>query len=182
MFKVKLTFCSGARIELLRVDLSHVGINNFTSVRGKTSGAFWGAGTFQWSAAVRAVACIFLKAKLWDEGRNGEPMLTGHAKSLAASLDYALTKQPAWIVEMFGASATGRCQAKRLFRVTNSHRKRPGPVCLSLNLHACPTHGVEIVLDGRTVTNLDELRTMLNEVESYGLQDRSSKEDLVVPV
>lgn len=174
MFKVKLTFCSDVTTELLRVDLSHGGVNTQLSVRGKTSGAFQGAGTFQWSSAVRAVACIFIKAKLNDETIHGEPMLVGEAKSLAASLDYALTKQPGWILDMFGVSATGRCQAKRLFRVTNSHRKRPGPVCLSLNLHACPVHCVEIVVDGRTVTNPDELRTMVSEIQSYGPRNRSS--------
>lgn len=174
MFKVKLTFCSGVTIELLRVDLSHVGANTQISVRGKTSGAFRGAGTFQWSSAVRAVASIFLKAKLSDEGSNSDPMLIGEAKSLAASLDYALTKQPTWILDMFGVSANGRCQAKRLFRVTNSHRKRPGPVCLSVNLHACPIDCVEIVLDGQTMTNPEELRAMLSEIESYGPRNRSS--------
>lgn len=174
MFKIKLTFCAGHTVELLRVDCLINGSSPLTSVRGKTNGAYRSGGSFQWSSAVRGMACVFISAKLLDHLVPGEPMLSGEAKSLAASLDYALTKQPTWILDMFGVSANGRCQAKRLFRVTNSHRKRPGPVCLSLNLHACPVHCVEIVLDGRTVTNPDELRTMLSEVESYGPRNRSS--------
>jgi hypothetical protein len=181
MFRVKLTFCSDGAIELLRVDLSNVGGTTCTSVRGKTSGAFRGAGTFQWSSAVRAVACIFIQAKLKDEETAGEAMLSGEAKSLAASLDYALTKQPAWLLDMFGTSQNGRCQAKRFFRVTNSHRKRGGPVAVSLNLYTCAPESIEIVLDGKTVNSAEALREMLRFINNHSPRGHQSTETTPIP-
>jgi hypothetical protein len=49
MFRIKLLFFSGASIELIRVDLAHGSHPVITSIRGKTDGAYRGAGTFQWS-------------------------------------------------------------------------------------------------------------------------------------
>jgi len=167
MVTMRLTFCSGETIELLRVDCSHERGATLTCVRGKTSGAYRGVGTFQWSSAVRGMACLFLQAKLVDDASRFEPMLRGGAKSLAASLDYALTKQPAWIVDMFGVSAGGNSLAKRLCNVTNSHRKRGGDVCVSLNPRVCPPNCVEVVLDGRVVDTPEILRTMLASIEDH---------------
>jgi hypothetical protein len=114
------------------------------------------------------VAALFLRALLMDESTSREPMLSGGAKSLAASLDYALTKQPSWIVDMFGISSNGRTHAKRLFRVTNSHRKRSGPVSVSINLHVCPKRCIEVLLDGKVVNCPETLLTMLKTVEGRG--------------
>lgn len=175
MFKIKLTFCSGPTTELLRVDCLNNGLGPLTSVRGKTNGAYRAVGSFQWSSAVRAMACVFLSAKLLDDLTPGEPMLTGEARSLAASLDYALTKQPTWILDMFGVSPSGRTHAKRLFRVTNSHRKRGGPVALSLNLYVCPPQCIEIVLDGQSVHSPENLRLILQSIKSYCPHGRASK-------
>jgi hypothetical protein len=174
MFKIKLTFCSGNTVELFRVDCSLGGAAPLTSVRGRTTGAYRGVGTFNWSSAVRAMACLFLKAKLIDENDRVEPLLIGGAGSLAVSLDYALTKRPVWLVDMFGESENGRILARRLFRVTNSHRKRSGPVAISLNSHTCPQHCVEIVLDGTIVSSSETLGAMLARIEADELAARSS--------
>jgi hypothetical protein len=168
MSKIKLSFCSGSTIELFRVDYCNGSAVALTCVRGKTAGAYRGVGTFHWSSAVRALTCLFLQAKLVDESCRLEPLLSGGAKSLAASLDYALTKQPSWIVEMFGVSSSGKAQARGLFRVTNSHRKRAGPVSISLNSHVCPRSCIEVVLDGRLIDNPEIVRTMLATIEAYG--------------
>jgi hypothetical protein len=176
MFKIKLTFCSGNTVELFRVDCSLGGAAPLTSVRGRTTGAYRGVGTFNWSSAVRAMACLFLKAKLIDENDRVEPLLIGGAGSLAVSLDYALTKRPVWLVDMFGESESGRILARRLFRVTNSHRKRSGPVAISLNSHTCPQHCVEIVLDGTIVSSSETLGAMLARIEADELAARSSDE------
>ncbi|MEY4667577.1 MAG: hypothetical protein RL518_276 [Pseudomonadota bacterium] len=175
MFKIKLSFCSGSAIELLRVDCTIGDKPSLISVRGKTNGAYQGAGTFQWSSAVRAVACIFLRAKLLDQSASGEPMLSGEAGSLAASLDYAITKQPAWITDMFGISALGEGLAKRLFRVTNSHRKRGGPVAVSLNLQSCSPKQIEVVFDHLPVVDPEQLRAMLKNIETRHPQRASSR-------
>lgn len=166
MFRIRLTFSSTRDVELFRVDCVDGERPPVTCIRGKTNGAYRGAGTFQWSSAVRAVACVFLKAKLLADLPSSEPMLSGEALSLAASLDYAITKQPAWIVDMFGVSSSGQSMARRLFRVTNSHRKRGGPVSISLNIHKCPPACVEVVLDGRTVHDPEQLRDLVNRIET----------------
>jgi hypothetical protein len=167
MFRIKLLFFSGANIELLRVDFANGSHPIITSIRGKTNGAYRGAGTFQWSSAVRGMASIFLKAKLIADLNPVEPMLSGEERSLAASLDYAITKKPNWLLDMFGVSAQGVATARRLFKVSNSHRKRGGPVSISLNLCACPPHGIEIVLDGKPVQTQEAFRQMLAHIESY---------------
>jgi hypothetical protein len=114
---------------------------------------------------------------LVDEATRLEPMLSGGAKSLAASLDYALTKQPSWIVDMFGVSSSGKAQARRLFRVTNSHRKRGGPVCVSLNLYVCPKDRIEVVLDGKLIDTPETLRTMLETIEGNDEAAESADSD-----
>jgi hypothetical protein len=167
MFRIRLTFSSSRDVELFRVDCVDGERSPVTCIRGKTNGAYRGAGTFQWSSAVRAAACVFLKSKVLSDLPPGEPMLSGEALSLAASLDYAITKQPAWIVDMFGVSSSGQSMARRLFRVTNSHRKRGGPVSISLNILKCPPPCVEVVLDGRTVNDPDQLRDILRRIETY---------------
>jgi hypothetical protein len=177
MFKIRLSFCSGGPIELFRVDCSSGQAETLTCVRGKTAGAYRGVGTFHWSAGVRAMACLFLRAMLVDEATRLEPMLSGGAKSLAASLDYALTKQPSWIVDMFGVSSSGKAQARRLFRVTNSHRKRGGPVCVSLNLYVCPKDRIEVVLDGKLIDTPETLRTMLETIEGNDEAAESADSD-----
>lgn len=165
MFKIRLSFCSGSGIQLVRIDCSNGQSGPLTCVRGKTAGAYRGVGTFQWSSGVRAVASLFLRALLIDETTSSEPMLSGGVKSLAASLDYAITKQPSWLVDMFGVSSNGRTQARRLFRVTNSHRKRGGPVSVSLSLHVCPKHRIEVWLDGKAIDCPETLLTMLKTIE-----------------
>lgn len=167
MFKVKLSFSTGNSIELTRVDCFNGSNPPLISVRGKTCGAHQGAGTFQWSSAVRATACIFLKAKLSSEIPPGEPMLRGESGSFAVSLDYAIAKQPGWLLDMFGVMANGKTTARRLFLISNSHRKQGGPVSLSLNPHACPPHCIEIVLDGASVSSSPLLRRILREIESH---------------
>lgn len=177
MFKIKLTFCSGSTIELFRVDCSNGQAATITCIRGKTAGAYRGAGTFHWSSAVRATVCLLLKAKLGDETTRIEPMLSGGVKSLAASLDYALTKQPGWLLDMFGVSPNGKTQARRLFRVTNSHRKRGGPVSISLNSNACPRDCIEIVVDGKSVTCPQKLRMLLEAIEAHEVPAKSRSDD-----
>lgn len=174
MFKIQLFFYSGTTVELVRVEVSNGIHPNITTIRGKTSGAYNGAGTFQWSSAVKAVAAIFLRAKLEEELPTRGAMLSGEARSLAASLDYALAKGPVWLLDMFGVSANGLPTARRLFKVSNSHRKRIGPVSISLNLQACPPAQIEIFLDERVVSTFDVLRGIVADIESHYLSTRST--------
>ena len=128
------------------------------SIRGKTCGAYRGAGSFQWTTAVRALCVLLLRSASTEGGAQ----LAGGSGSLAASLDYAISKQPTWIAEMFGVDSLGVCNIRRMVLRTNSERKRPGPVTLSLNSAYLSTSAIEVVLDGRIV-NSSEMLCLLTE-------------------
>ena len=133
------------------------------TVRGKTSGAYTNSGSFHFSSAVRALCVLCVKTVIIEKSRSDElPILLGERGSLAASLDYALTKQPMWIQEMFGSDVTGTALAQRLFRRTNSHRKRPGPVAIKVNERALPPQNIHIYWDGKKIDDIAALETLLS--------------------
>jgi hypothetical protein len=104
-----------------------------------------------------------LKSVLVEQSSSNElPILLGERGSLAASLDYALTKQPMWIQEMFGSDAAGTSLAQRLFRRTNSHRKRPGPVVIKVNERALPPKNIHIYWNGKRIDDIAALETLLS--------------------
>jgi hypothetical protein len=114
------------------------------TVRGKTSGAMRCVGSFQWTSAVKALSVLIVKAAMRPESA----VLQGCSGSLAASLDYALSKQPAWLSEMFGCDANGISFARRLVLRTNPERKRPGPVVLAVNDMYLSAASIEVHADG----------------------------------
>lgn len=133
------------------------------TVRGKTAGAFRHAGTFQWTSAVRGLCILLLKAKLMQvTGKSGtHGHILGCQGSLAASLDYAMTKQPVWLLDMFGTDAHGKTLTHRLIVRTNSNRKRPGPVVLGLNEIALSSKSITFTWNGTKVETPEVLRTLL---------------------
>lgn len=151
MKKVTLYFNFGELVETSFVD----GISSVPrlSVRGKTGGAFRSAGSFQWTSAVKAFSLLLLKTAACDE----QPVLRGEANSLASSLDYAISKQPQWLAEMFGCDHHGICFIRRCILRTNPERKRPGPVTLAVNLSYLPAASIEINIDGRVATKEETL-------------------------
>ena len=129
-------------------------------VRGRFAGAYCGYGTFQWSAGVRAVASLAVQSSLASQSSGVETIIKGEAASLAASLDYAIDKEPAWMLDMFGIDRTGRMIARRLFQRSNAGRKRPGPVAIALNRAVLPLESIEIYQDGHRITAPRELQIL----------------------
>ncbi len=155
------------RLELVRSEFSPSGgSDTLVVIRGKTSGAFTRYGSFQWTSGVRAVCSAFLRYTMSEINPGVDYCLIGSRGSLAASLDYALSKGPAWIGEMFGATPGGGLYAKRLFRITNPNRKRPGPVALSVNKSLISGASIEVHWNGQKVTGLAELTAILQSIES----------------
>ena len=115
------------------------------TIRGKTGGAFRYAGSFQWTSAVKALSLLITKTAMNPQGST----IQGLGGSLAASLDYALSKQPVWLAEMFGCDQQGISFARRMVLRTNPERKRPGPVVLGVNHVYMPTASVEVYVDGQ---------------------------------
>lgn len=102
-----------------------IGTSQYESFRGKDSSAA-GTGSFTWTSAVQGLALLFLRHKVYSGTRSG--VLSGEARSLAASLDYALSKQPRWLIDMFGVRESGTPNFRYLLYRLNGGRKKPGPV------------------------------------------------------
>src|SRR5262249_44176847 len=91
-------------------------------------------GNFVWSSAVPALTVLTLRTAAYKFSANSDlesarfPVLEGAENSLASSLDFALSKQPNWILDMFGQTYSGASTLRKLLRRQNSERKRSGPV------------------------------------------------------
>jgi hypothetical protein len=134
------------------------------SVRGKSGGPLRAAGSFQWTSAVKALALLVVRTCETPS----DALVRGVGHSLAASLDYAISKQPMWLTEMFGCDQQGISLARRLILRTNPERKRPGPVTLGINQSYLSPSQIAIFANGVRCTNemLDTLRCQLGGVDS----------------
>ena len=156
-------------------ELVHTKFTSFSGdplqcVRGKTAGAFRGAGSFQWTSAVRAISALFLRHLISQQIPTVDNQISGGHSSLASSLDYALSKAPRWLCEMFGTYQNGQITAKRLFLTTNPNQKRPGPVIIAINEAAIAPGDVRVIVDGREVLDPKLLLSILDEVEAIDLE------------
>ncbi len=162
---LQLDFAGTSKVELFQTRFS-TGCHNppLLAVRGKTSGAYRNAGSFHFSAAVRALCILCVKSVLADKSQPSPtlPIIVGFRGSLVASLDYALTKQPGWLIDMFGCDTGGRPMGQRLLCRTNSHLKRPGPVAIGLNAHALSAENIHISWNGQRVEDEQTLRELLS--------------------
>jgi hypothetical protein len=158
---------AGDAVELCEVTFKPCGANRvFHSVRGKSCGAFRGAGSFQWTSAVQGLCVLLLRAKAAAKGSSVEPRLVGEKGSMASSLDYAVSKAPMWISEMFGVQSSGDLVVRRLVLISNSNRKRPGPVVVGLNERFFSPAMIQVRVDGQEVTSLAGLHDLLEKIES----------------
>lgn len=130
--RLSLTFADG---ELIQTDFyCSSSDRRYLVVRGKGEGAYREAsGSFQWTRAVRALAVLLLRYKLSCEGCSAESRIEGRKGTLASSLDYAISKQPLWLLDMFGVDGAGRSNARRLLIVSNPNLKFAGPLAISVN-------------------------------------------------
>jgi len=161
---ISLWFAGQTDVQLIQtsfLDCTEAGAR--VTVRGKDNGAFRGAGTFQWTSAVRGLCILLVRAKLASLTGMIPPKghLSGERGSLAASLDYAMTKQPGWLVDMFGTDSLGASPILRLISRTNSNRKRPGPVVLSLNERALDPSRISIDWNGQRIETISSLTSLL---------------------
>ena len=170
---VAFFFEGTAQVELVRSHVELVGLQApIVCVRGKTSGAFARYGCFQWTSGVRGVCVAFLRFILADRDPGLDYCLSGGRSSLAASLDYALSKGPSWLSDMFGSGRNGTLYARRFFRITNPNRKRPGPVVVSINESVIKSYQVRFFWEGRQVMESKELYALLIAIEEQEVENR----------
>jgi len=111
---------------------------------------------------VRGLSLLCTKTVLASKCPTEEPpKMIGSQGTLAASLDYAVTKRPCWFTEMFGFEAGGRPLGQRLFTRTNPNRKHAGPVVVSINERALPATSIHIFWDGKELREPEQLRALL---------------------
>jgi hypothetical protein len=162
---LQLDFAGTSKVELFQTRFS-TGCHNqpLLAVRGKTSGAYSNAGSFHFSTAVRALCILCVKSVLAEKSPPSPtlPIILGFRGSIVASLDYALTKQPAWLIDMFGCDTSGRPMGQRLLSRTNSHLKRPGPVAIGLNTRALSAKNIHIFWNEQRVEDVQTLKTLLS--------------------
>jgi hypothetical protein len=156
-------------IELVKTEFkANEAASTRACVRGKTAGAFTSYGSFQWTSAVRAVCAVAIRYALSEANDKVDYFLIGGQGSLASSLDYALSKQPAWISDMFGSLHSGAPYAKRFFKVTNPNRKRPGPVAVAINKSRLSADQLKIFWNGHLAWDSNDLYTILFAIEKAG--------------
>lgn len=151
-------------LQLSRTEFLHPLIEQpFSTYRGRTS--IMGEGTFVWSAAVKALCILLLRAVL-DEKRKAQlNSISGGRGSLAASLDYAISKKPFWLLDMFGMDQTGRPLIQRILLRRNSERKRSGPVEIFLNHKFLHPSCIRVMLDGNETLLIPEIERAVGLLE-----------------
>ncbi|MEY4668692.1 MAG: hypothetical protein RL518_1391 [Pseudomonadota bacterium] len=170
-----------SRIELVRTEVRVSGTaRTLNCIRGKTAGAYVTCGSFQWTSGVRGVCAAFMRFLLSEQSDVVDFCLIGGKGSLAASLDYAMSKGPAWLGEMFGSGVGGIQLARRIFKITNPNRKRPGPVAISVNKNVVSADQVHIYWENKLVTDSTQLYSMLVGIEEQGGDSQSKTMQRVV--
>lgn len=174
MIRMTLSFVTGENsLALNRTSFRHPLLQaEAVAIRGATAPHTFG--NFRWSSGVRALALLMIRhAVVLDKRRNGseEPFepaaIEGGNHSLAASLDYALTKQPLWLQDMFGVSPQGGQLSRLLFRRVNPDRKRPGPVIVFI---ANRDFEVSVEVNGRKIHDVSDLRLLQERLEAEGCE------------
>ncbi len=162
--KFQLYFAGNSTVELVETLFSY-GIAELPkmTVRGKTHGVFKSAGTFQWTSAVRGLCVLCIKSIIAHKypATGAVGYILGFQGSLAASLDYAISKQPVWLKDMFGTDASDNSYARRLLCRTNPERKRHGPVIVGHNERALPAGNIHIFWNGELVQSMEPLQQLL---------------------
>ncbi len=166
--RLSLWFSETYPPELIRTSFSHAGSPLRVAIRGKTSGAYAECGSFQWTGAVQALAVLAVCTRKSELTRETTcvPCLEGGRGTLASSLDYALSKQPQWMADVFGSEINGAPTLVRLVRRTNPNGKRSGqPVGVAFHPNAISGANIAIYWGERELTSAGELTILQHLLE-----------------
>ncbi len=142
--------------------------------------ASWrGERCFRWTSGVCAFSYLTVRYREMSGSRGLVPVLEGYGGSMAASLDYALSKRPAWLLDVFGVTSKGDPNALRIFQRRNGCRKLPGPVLIRFNPHILEPENIQIHLNGRLLSEDSELHALGTELSTvWNRRFDRSKSDL----
>ena len=136
--------------------------------------------SFRWSAGVHSLSILMVRSLVWGElakfHAGSMAALVGGRGSPALSLDYAISKKPAWLSQMFGSDLNGDPLLRRLLHRINPELKRPGPVVIYLNTQALHPHNIRVLIRGSFIDDRTILMELLSRLEeSWGPhQDRDA--------
>lgn len=172
MYRMKLFFGQTYPRQLVRTVFSVPAEGReLTCIRGKGAGAYLPHASFQWTNAVKALCELLIRAQLdaiQNGGRKGvhsaQFVLEGGAGTSASSLDYAISRQPLWLLDMFGVDSSGISLARRFIRRWNSDRSSGDIVALSINENFLPTSSVDFLIGTGVVNGRVELGRLLDEL------------------
>lgn len=163
-FRITLEFTSdNSGVFLWRI-VFHNSLTNqqLTSIRGDSRTNNFG--NFRWAAGIRGLAVLLTRHKL-SEFNNTVATLEGGQGSIAASLDYAISKEPNWVMDLCGLTAEGKSVLSTLLKRINPERKRPGPVVLSFDKSKLSAQHVCLSVNGRELVSPTELHELLAKIE-----------------
>jgi hypothetical protein len=161
----------GSPPELYRTRFTNMLGDKSWSMRGRIHSDVYGGGSFHWTSAVKALSLLLVG--IAKATTLGEPVdlvrLSGQRGSLARSLDYALSKQPEWVLQMFGFDCNGQAYLRRLLRRNNPEMKRAGPVMIGINPNTLLEIKLEIQVNGRILKDGNQLMKLTQALEeSFG--------------
>lgn len=158
----------GAAPEIYRLEFTHPASGEIRkSVRGNTSGAYYGAGSFRWSSAVQALTVLALRAAAASErGATNPPSISGPRGSHAASLDFAIAKSTTWLSELFGEDEDGKPFCRRILTRSNPELRRSGPAEVCLKTEILPARAIEVFVDELRCQDPARLESLAEAIES----------------
>lgn len=180
--RLELYFTGRERLELERLFFNHPLIKESRFlVRGRAAANYTKSGMFAWSSAVQAFCLLIIKSAMkarknhCSAARTGNDFvpdpysaLVGVRKSPARSLDYALSKRPNWLQDIFGFDSKGNSNIYRFFYRINPEGKRDGPVVVALNCSMLPPDKIHIFNGNSEVTEINELVRMFDNIMTGG--------------
>ena len=178
IWALDLLFVDEGIPQLDRLVFTGLGESERVSVRGREVPSYRAANSFLWTAAVQAMTILLLRVAAWkkestEAGRDSVPVLVGDGGTPASSLDYALSKMPNWLADMFGFDEAGIPNSRVLFRRQNPERKHAGPVVVSLCDQAIRNLAIRVFVNKDELSASAEQRRLSERIELNWTQPKA---------
>jgi hypothetical protein len=171
MYRIKLYFSQSEPHQLLRTvvedhlrDPGQSISKGRVCVRGKGGSERGPTASFQWTSAVKGLSYLLVLYSAMGDSESPEEtaILEGQGGSIASSLDYAVSRQPLWIIDMFGLERSGRPAIRKILNRWNSDRSKGDVVALGINRNVVSADDIEVYLGFERVTQLEALHQLAN--------------------
>jgi len=144
--RIDLSFVSCREAELEQIYFTHPLLDAPRHlVRGRNLMSRGDCYPFTWSLAVQAMSYLLLKTL----AQGPDTVLCSTNYPFTRSLDFALSKKPLWLQDLFGLDSEGRSNALRFFRRYNPEGKRPGPILIGVNGSMLARESIRILVGGK---------------------------------